>query len=150
VAAGVLTSHNIAGILHQRVLIVLLDLGAAFDTIDHVILLGRLESRTGIRGAALLWLNSYLGNRTIQVTIGSDFSDPVHQDIGVPQRSVLSPLLFLVYILPVGDILLKHNILSHCGKKRVLHHLYQLSHRTPMQRQAPHWVRHVRKKGLRM
>ena len=48
----------------EGVLMVLLDLSAAFDTIDHAILLDRLKSRIGISGAALQWLKSYLSNRT--------------------------------------------------------------------------------------
>ena len=92
---------------------ILLYLGAAFDTIGHAILLDRLKSRIGTSGAALQWLKSYLSNRTFQVAIGFDFSDPTHLDIGVPQGSVLDPLLFLVYVLSVGDFLLRRNIMSH-------------------------------------
>jgi hypothetical protein len=95
------------------VLMALLDLSAAFDTVDHAILLERLESRIGITGAALHWIKSYLSGRTQTVGIGNDLSDPVKVEIGVPQGSVLGPLFFLVYILPIADILRKHGILFH-------------------------------------
>ena len=96
----------------EGVLMVPLDLSVAFDTIDRAILLDRLKSRIGISGAALQWLKSYFSNHTLQVVLGSNFSNQVHLDIGFPQGSVPGPLLFLVYILPVGDILLRHNIMS--------------------------------------
>ena len=58
------------------VVLVLLDLTAAFDTIDHAILLSRLRHRFGVTGAALDWLRSYLANRKQLVRIGSDLRDP--------------------------------------------------------------------------
>lgn len=97
----------------QGVLMVLLDLSAAFDTVDHDILTSRLESRVGITGTALNWTRSYLTDRTQSVRIGAAFSEPVRINIGVPQGSVLGPLFFLVYILPIADILRKHRMMYH-------------------------------------
>lgn len=81
-------------------ILVLLDLSAAFDTIDHSILLHRLEKVVGIQGVALQWLSSYLKDRTFSVSIGSVSSRPVPLSCGVPQGSILGPLLFTLYILP--------------------------------------------------
>ena len=99
----------------ESVLMVLLDLNAAFDTIDHAILLSRLKPRTGISGAALQGLKSYLSNYTFQVAIGSDFFRP-----GTPRHwisSRISPAWVLSCLLctfcKLGDILLKYNIMSH-------------------------------------
>ncbi len=97
----------------QGVALVLLDLSAAFDTIDHCILLERLENHCGITGCALEWVRSYLTDRTQSVVIGDMLSDPLPLDIGVPQGSVLGPLLFTIYMLPIGHILREHGILYH-------------------------------------
>ena len=70
------------------VVLVLLDLTAAFDTIDHAILLSRLRHRFGITGAALDWLRSYLANRKQLVRIGSDNSSPTSVPFGIPQGFV--------------------------------------------------------------
>ena len=73
-------------------LLVLLDLLAAFDTIDHTILLKRLEAVAGIQGAALAWLRSYLHDKTQSVIINEVRSTTVALNIGAPQGSVLGPL----------------------------------------------------------
>jgi hypothetical protein len=95
------------------VLLVLLDLSSAFDTIDHDILLERLSTWCGVRGSALQWLKSYLADRTQSVLIGEALSDPSDLKTGVPQGSVLGPLVFTIYILPLGAILRKHGIKFH-------------------------------------
>uniref|UniRef100_A0A671UFZ1 Reverse transcriptase domain-containing protein n=1 Tax=Sparus aurata TaxID=8175 RepID=A0A671UFZ1_SPAAU len=96
------------------VILVLLDLTAAFDTVDHDILITRLKQWVGIRGVALEWLRSYLTDRTFCVSIGDSVSSSAPLSCGVPQGSVLGPLLFSLYLLPLGYILRKHGISFHC------------------------------------
>ena len=74
--------------------LVLLDLSAAFDTIDHNILLGYLKSWFGLGGTVLRWFASYLRNRCQAIKIGSTLSELSNLIYGVPQGSVLGPLLF--------------------------------------------------------
>ena len=93
--------------------LVLLDLSAAFDTVDHTYLIGRMASRLRIGGSALQWFTSYLTGRTQRVKIGDAFSSLVHILFGVPQGSVLGPLLYLVYTLPIGDIIRQHRLKYH-------------------------------------
>jgi hypothetical protein len=95
------------------VLLVLLDLSAAFDTVNHQVLLTRLEERFGISGNALAWVKSYMSNRTQKVNIGGSTSASHILDCGVPQGSVLGPLFFIAYTGPLGDILRRHNISFH-------------------------------------
>ena len=97
----------------QGVLLLLLDLSAAFDTLDHSTLLNRLSSDVGINGTALNWFKSYLSARTQRVIIDSVLSDPVDLTVGVPQGSILGPLLFLIYILPLGKLIDQFNIKRH-------------------------------------
>jgi hypothetical protein len=94
------------------VMLVLLDLSAAFDTIDHDILMKRLENRYGIKGAALNWFKSYLSDRTQSVLINDTESIKKHIKYGVPQGSKLGPILFNSYIAPVSKIAEKNGIVD--------------------------------------
>ena len=85
-------------------ILVLLDLSAAFDTIDHDILLHRLHHVFGIQGTALSWFRSYLTNRFQMVSIDGTLSDPVELCYGVPQGSVLTQ--------PLTHVILNHSV-SH-------------------------------------
>ena len=90
----------------------LLDLSAAFDTIDHKILLDRLENLYGISGTALSWFKSYLTGRTQMVTIDNNSSKPSILCFGVLQGSVLGPVLFILYTKPLSNLNERHSISS--------------------------------------
>ena len=90
--------------------LVLLDLSAAFDTIDHHTLINRLEKRYGISGLALKWLKSYLKDRKQCVVVDGTYSNPRLVGCGVPQGSVLGPLLFSLYYAPLEDVITAHGI----------------------------------------
>ncbi len=89
----------------NTVILVILDLSAVFDTIDHDILLKRLEKRCGIKGIALKFIKSYLSERKQKVVIGDKESNTKDVKYGVPQGSVLGPILFQIYMAPIGDLI---------------------------------------------
>jgi hypothetical protein len=86
-------------------ILVLLDLSAAFDTIDHVLLVQTLKNLFGVDGAALRWFQSYLDSRYQRVKIGSVVSSDKHLQYGVPQGSVLGPQLFTMYTQPLASVI---------------------------------------------
>ena len=82
----------------------LLDLSAAFDTVDHKALLKQLKDRCGVQKDALQWFDSYLPKRSQMVKFNDILSKSVSLNCGLSQGPVLGPLLFLIYTLPLGDI----------------------------------------------
>ena len=91
----------------------LLDLSAAFDTVDHDILLQRLRTSFGIDGVALKWFQSYLTGRTQHVRRGTDRSATVQLICGVPQGSVLGPILFILYTAYLVSVIEQHGLSPH-------------------------------------
>lgn len=88
-------------------LLVILDLSAAFDTVDHGILLHWLQFKLGLRDKALLWFKSYLAGRKQQVSVNGTLSDKFNLTC-VPQGSCLGPLLFTIYASSLFDIMKSH------------------------------------------
>ena len=84
--------------------LVLLDLSATFDLVSFKLLLNRLYYRFGITSTALKWIESYLTNRTQRVKIDDMESDPVTLKWGVPQGSVLGPILYTLFTSPLGNL----------------------------------------------
>ncbi|CAC5421345.1 unnamed protein product [Mytilus coruscus] len=91
----------------------MLDLSAAFDVIDHKILLERLNYSFGVSDSALSWIESYLKDRTQRIAIGTKQSNDLRLQYGVPQGSVLGPKLYCMYSKPVGEICRRHKMLYH-------------------------------------
>ena len=99
----------------EVVCLVLLDLSVAFDTVNHQILLGRLKNMFGLTGLVINWITSYLSGRFQKVVVGDANSSAVPLSCGVPQESILGPIMFTLYTTPLGKI---------CNKHAVTYHLY--------------------------
>ena len=93
--------------------LILLHLSAAFDTVDHEILLRRLDTSFLVSGTALHWFESYLSNRRQHVRVGSTSSLSTRMVCGVPQGSVLGAILFLIYGGDLQQIIEKHGLRPH-------------------------------------
>ena len=107
--------NDLLCILDERkaAILVLIDLSAAFDTIDHTIMLTRLRDRFGITATCLAWFESYLENRSQRIQMHGRLSAERAVVFGVPQGSVLGPLMFICYTAPLGDIARRHGINVH-------------------------------------
>ena len=90
-----------------------LDFSSAFDTIDHTFLIERLSSKFGISGNVLSWLTSYLTGRSQSVTIKDKTSKQFALDFGVPQGSVLGPILYTLYTSSLSLSFNSYNINYH-------------------------------------
>ena len=91
----------------------LLDLSSAFDTINHSLLLNRLKTTFGISGTALSWFQSYLSNRKQIVVIDGFKSEQIPLECGVPQGSVLGPVLFVLYVYPLSKVIRSFSVSYH-------------------------------------
>jgi len=94
-------------------MVTLLHLSAAFDTVDHGILLRRLETSYGLQGCVLKWFSSYVDRRTHFVCCGAFKSAPTLVPCGVPQGSALGPILFLLYTADLALLIQRHDLCPH-------------------------------------
>ena len=93
--------------------VVLLDLSAAFDTVDHNILLEPLKTRIGLQDVAHKWMASYFSHRHQFDSIDGSKSDSQELVRGVPQRSLLGLILYSIYTLPLSNIVKRHQMSYH-------------------------------------
>ena len=94
--------------------LILLDLSAAFHTVSHKLLLNCLKYQFGFGSKVLEWTEDYLPNRIQQLKIDDSVSESVKLEYGVPQGSVLGPILFKLYTSPPDDICKKYGVRYHC------------------------------------
>ena len=93
--------------------LLLLDLSVAFDTVNHSLLLSRLENSFGITGTVLQWFHSYLTGRSQFVESNDTKSSVTDLTVGVPQGSVSGPILYLLYTAPLAEIIRSHGLVYH-------------------------------------
>src|SRR3984885_8230076 len=104
----------------QVTLLALYDVSAAFDTVDHDILLHRLSVSFGITGLPLYWLTSYLAGRSSSTIFCSTHSPWIPILVGLPQGSVLGPLLYMLYTADLGSLLASVTVTSFLAHLRLV------------------------------
>ena len=104
--------HDINDMIENgnMVALILLDLSAAFDTVDHEILTTRLRTDFGLTSQVLKWIVSYLTNISFSVNIRKEHSTRQWLNYGVPQGSLLGPILFIMYTKDITKIANKHKL----------------------------------------
>ena len=113
---------------NQISLLVLLDLNATFDTVDHNILLTVFSSRFGIAGTAYDWFESYLSGRTQSFCYNGQDTDGFPINCSVPQGSVLGPVKFAAYTEDIVELVERHSVrvhlYDHCRPENVFEPLF--------------------------
>lgn len=106
---------DISGALDRNrgVMLAMIDLSAAFDTVDHSKFITLLEDKYAVKGGALDWFRSYLSGRQFSVKVDSFRSDQYPLNCGVPQGSVLGPVIFNMYTTPLERIVQRHKLHYH-------------------------------------
>ncbi len=113
IATDLSLSLRIAKADSKSSVLIRLDLSAAFDTVNHQILLTTLSS-LDITGIPLRWFESYLNGSSFKVVWGGEVSKAHQLVTGVPQGSILGPLLFSTYTTSLGPIIQAHGLSYHC------------------------------------
>jgi hypothetical protein len=104
----------------EIIILLTLDFSKAFDTVSHDILLQKLAYH-GVKGAALSWFESYLRPRSQQVNVNSRISSSFNIDTGVPQGSILSPLLYILYTADMPSCLRHASYYSYADDTQLMH-----------------------------
>ena len=106
-------------------------MSATFDCIDHNLLLQRLQIDFGLSNAPLEWIHSFLSDRTYQLLYGGDLTHTYLLQYGVPQGSVLGPLLYVLYTADVCHVVERHGMHLHlCADDSQIYTSVAVSHTT--------------------
>ena len=97
----------------SHAVLMMLDLSAAFDTVNHAVLIKKLKNFYGLGGNIIKWIESYLNKRSFKVSVNDKYSESCSLEIGVPQGSILGPLLFILYTKEIEKITEKYNFHVH-------------------------------------
>jgi len=100
---------------------------AAFDAVHHDTLLDRARTVFGIDDVALDWIRSFVTGCTQQIVVGSEKSTVFSSKSGVPQGSVLGPILFGMYVSPVGDVIAQHPPPMNFGIRKLEYLCYRMA-----------------------